>query len=349
MNVHQSRSSRLVIWALSCGCQAPAPSPSELSLTDAPPFSSACLAETHPILAQVVNRPSSQLVAINVEGGDSIALGEGGFVYGPVWAPDGRSIALRRKRYAMEGEVVPAELVLLAADAGEHVVLAVDDIPTVDGLMTRYVDGPSWSPDGEEVAFASLLGSDRWRIWVISRTGGQRRLLFPELGVAHFYPSWSPRDAGQIAYVAEAENGALDLWVTALDAGEDARNLTGGRVGGIEAPRWSPDGTRIAISATERTPNDPAQGARDIYVIDVSTSELTHLTRDASVDVQPVWSPDGRSLLSSSTRPTADAGAPRVQNLWQLPLMEGEPKALTDTRSPTMSSDWYAFATCAAL
>ena len=58
-----------------------------------------------------------------------------------------------------------------------------------------------------------------------------------------------------------------------------------------DAPRLSPDGKRLATSpVNEETSN------RDIWVIDLARDLPTRVTFDPSIDVTPIWSPDGRRL-----------------------------------------------------
>ena len=84
-----------------------------------------------------------------------------------------------------------------------------------------------------------------------------------------------------------------------------------GREEPIKAPprayfglRLSPDGTRIALDTRDQE--------NDIWVWDLARQTLTRLTFDPSVDVFPVWTPDGRRIVFSSPR------GPSVPNLfWQ--------------------------------
>ena len=67
---------------------------------------------------------------------------------------------------------------------------------------------------------------------------------------------------------------------------------------GIEArafghPRWSPDGSRIAV-AIGRT------GGSDIWLIDAPTKSLSKLTNGTGLDDQPAWTADGKRLLYRS-------------------------------------------------
>jgi Tol biopolymer transport system component len=330
------------------GCQRSAPSPPE-PLRPSPADAAViapCLAETHPILTHTSAPPRSQLAALGPTGEDSLPLGSGAFVYGSVWAPDGRSIAFRRRVISLSERFVPSELGLLAPDvAGEEVVLTVEAAPTV-GVATGHADEPSWSPDGRRIAFASQRDSDHYRIWVMARSGGQATLLLPELdAVPHFYASWSPRDAERFAYVAEAPTSP-DLWVTDLGSGEH-RNLTAGAMEDITSPAWSPDGERIAFSALLRERPLEQRDARDIFVVDLASNELRAVTTNDRENIEPAWSPDGSTLIISSSRGVTPEGPGQTMNLWLLTLDGSRaPEQLTNSRSTIAGTDWYRFATC---
>jgi hypothetical protein len=67
-------------------------------------------------------------------------------------------------------------------------------------------------------------------------------------------------------------------------------------------PRFSPDGKRVAYSAWTRG------GFRDLRVVDVETGRFVELFRDRALDMQPAWSPDGKTLYFSSDR----SGIPNI-------------------------------------
>lgn len=56
------------------------------------------------------------------------------------------------------------------------------------------------------------------------------------------------------------------------------------------APRWSPDGTRIAFAGF-------VGGNGDIYTINADGSELTRLTTDAARDDDPEWTANGKRIV----------------------------------------------------
>jgi len=59
----------------------------------------------------------------------------------------------------------------------------------------------------------------------------------------------------------------------------------------------SPDGMRVAVSMRE-----PGSEAADIWVFDVASGMSTRVTSDPADDIAPVWSPDGRRILFTSSR-----------------------------------------------
>jgi Tol biopolymer transport system component/tRNA A-37 threonylcarbamoyl transferase component Bud32 len=64
-------------------------------------------------------------------------------------------------------------------------------------------------------------------------------------------------------------------------------------------PALSPDGRRIAVGRGEAALTG---GAEDIWIYEVGRTTWSRFTFDAGDDTAPAWSPDGRSLIFSSSR-----------------------------------------------
>jgi dipeptidyl aminopeptidase/acylaminoacyl peptidase len=111
-------------------------------------------------------------------------------------------------------------------------------------------------------------------------------------------------DGTRIAYVHVEVNRDQDiydrdLWMAQGDS--PPRQLTSG-THDDEAPRWSPDGKRLAF-ASNRT------GKRQIHVLELEGGEPWQLTVDEEGVRNFAWSPDGKRILfTSSTALAGDAG-----------------------------------------
>ena len=105
---------------------------------------------------------------------------------------------------------------------------------------------------------------------------------------------------------------AADLWVVSR-AGGPARRLTA--TPGVETdPRFSPDGSRIAFSAT-------VAGNTDVWVMPTAGGEPTRLTYHPGDDRVRGWTPDGRRVVFGSARLS-----PPLQSylrLWTIPVEGG--------------------------
>jgi Tol biopolymer transport system component len=134
---------------------------------------------------------------------------------------------------------------------------------------------PSWSPNGESIAFVCHDG-----IYTMRSDGTNPRRLHDYYATT---PYWSP-DSTRIAFGA-IEGGEYIIYVMNAD-GFDLHQITHSRVNSLYLD-WSPDGTRIAFHGT----ND------NIIVANADGSGEMWLTDNLAVDEYPDWSPDGSQIV----------------------------------------------------
>lgn len=100
---------------------------------------------------------------------------------------------------------------------------------------------PIWSPDGTQIAVASLA-----RILIMRSDGSDRR----ELVAGNGGLSWSP-DGTRIAF-QDSSSGRTSVYVIGVDGNGLTRLAAGLDIMGAQAPSWSPDGRSIALADVQR-------------------------------------------------------------------------------------------------
>ena len=119
---------------------------------------------------------------------------------------------------------------------------------------------------------------------------------------------------------------ASDIWTVSRNGGE-TRRLTA--TPGVESdPYFSPDGSKIAFSAT-------VAGNTDVYVMPTAGGDPKRLTYHPGVDRVRGWNPDGRRVLFSSARVSEPLEA--YNRLWTVDVEGGMPEPLPMPRGYTGS------------
>jgi Tol biopolymer transport system component len=175
-----------------------------------------------------------------------------------------------------------------------------DPVQLTQGVTSALAPVPS--RDGRKVFFmnASRRGE-------LMRYDPQTHSFSPFLnGLSAEGLSFSP-DGKRMAYVSFPEGV---LWESDLD-GSDRHELT---FAPMEAglPRWSPDGTQIVFSG-----RDPGKHWV-VYRVSAAGGALEPLTDGQNDELDPMWSPDGKSMLISdnnSRSRISDTNAIHILNL----------------------------------
>jgi Tol biopolymer transport system component len=174
------------------------------------------------------------------------------------------------------------------------------------------------SRDGRLLAYASDRAEGRGLdIWVQQLEGGEPLAVTDDPADDHS-PDFSP-DGTLVAFQSERAGGGIFIVPT---LGGQARLIArGGR-----RPRFSPDGTRLAYW-TGLWRGDAANTPSSAYIVPLSGGEAVRIAAGFPVAREPVWAPDGRSLLIYARR---DLTSPLAEALdwWWVPL-DGRPPLRT--------------------
>jgi Tol biopolymer transport system component len=306
----------LAVLALACDGKGGTPSPEESPQLPATPT----VADSDPIVPTAI--PSVECVEVEASPQETtIALGES--------LPVGK-IAFVSFRDEFEGQQ-NREIYLVSADGSGPVNLTRNSCAD---------DEPDWKPDGTRIAWESDRDGD-FEIWVMDADGSNVSQLTTTGGLA---PRWS--NSGELIVYSKGAgllvinaDGSDERIVLNSVSDSDDPCLAGGFPGG-----WSPEDDRVIYYATAPEAGS-SSGLGVICSVNVETGEVEELVREAGVlNVEPVWSPDGRFIAYRSIREGNS-------DVYVMDLEDGSERRLTDfdglDTEPDWSPDgeWLVFAT----
>lgn len=238
-------------------------------------------------------------------------------------SPAGDFVAYTLNSKDLEKDEERSVIWMMPAEGGEAVRMSGEN---------GDASSPKWSPDGKYLAMLSDRKDETDQVWLLDRRGGDAQALtkLPQ-GVDSF--EWSP-DSSQLLLVVEDPTpadldkeelpnprpwvidrlqfkedyiGYLDrhrthIHIVGVESGE-IRQLTTGDYDD-EEPAWSPDGAKI-VFVSNRTDDPDGNRNTDLWLIDTSgeKAEPKKLTTSKTADASPAWSPNGQSIVYTSTDP----------------------------------------------
>jgi hypothetical protein len=169
----------------------------------------------------------------------------------------------------------------------------------------------SWSPDGQKIAYGDDQG-----IWVADADSSDAQLIAgvrvigPWGMVAHIVDvEWSP-DGNRLAFIEDIGEGCFAgssfVGVVDVDGSDRASDLCGQGIQFTATIDWAPDGRTLVC--------DTRPGRGSVLSVEPDGSNLTTLTEGSN----PVWSPDGASILYQMGEPWFGQG-----ELWSYDISSG--------------------------
>lgn len=252
-------------------------------------------------------------------------------------------------------------------DGTKHSIWLANLDGTAQQFLLDFAASPTWSPDGNQLAFFGEQGIDHQPataggtdgIWKINADGSNPVQLIPE-GTAHTV-TWSP-DGAIIGFDAARGSPERRVYFINPDGAPQPFEALG------EHPSFSPDGRQIVVKVCRpecglwiENPDDTeprrlttegsdglpvwspngrkiafsrnVDGNVDVYTINPDGSELKRLTTAEGNDSVPAWTPDSRQLVFRSTR----------NGIWQIFVMNADGSNQRMILDNVGASDEWAF------
>jgi dipeptidyl aminopeptidase/acylaminoacyl peptidase len=199
---------------------------------------------------------------------------------------------------------------MTSAAAQDRVTAALDSLPAV-----KKVDQVAISPDGTQVAYI-LEG----QLSVTPAAGGNAHDIATPQKLPVRELTWSA-DSRHLAWLVDlpGDAPASQLWAASSDGASPTKLAD--LKGFAQTPRYSPDGTKLAVLYIEDMPRaagplqpmTPLAGVvgskiyeERIAVIDVDTKQLTQVTPADVYVYEYDWTPDSKSWVASAAHGSGD-------------------------------------------
>ena len=238
------------------------------------------------------------------------------------WSPDGRALA-----FASQGSIWT-----VSTNGGQPRRLT-HSLPGSGDPRQAADRNPHWSPKGDWILFET--GRRGHNDLVVVSPDGLSENILTAANADAGEGVWSP-NGSEIAYVERAPayfSGKVQVAKFDSVSGRAQPPVTlytspvdRGGSWSIRKPSWSPDGRTLAVVLQE-------SGWDNVYLIPASGGSPKPLTRGEQDDLDPVFSPDGKSIAIVSNRQ-----APEESHIWVVPVNGSSARELTHFKIPGVES-----------
>ncbi len=196
-----------------------------------------------------------------------------------------------------------SKIVFMSYPKGKTVICTINhngsNFKSLTGENEENAD-PHWSPDGSQIIFYSARDGNN-EIYIMNSDGSNPVRLTNNLA-SDQTPSISS-DGKKIVFVSDRD-GNTELYTMDL-SGENIKRITfDPRIDRV--PSWSPDSNKIIWYSRESTEvagsSANSWNGAEIYVINAEGSERRQLTHNHFRDHGPVFSPNGKKIVFTSSR-----------------------------------------------
>jgi dipeptidyl aminopeptidase/acylaminoacyl peptidase len=249
-------------------------------------------------------------------------------------------------------------------DSTSPSVIFVADLGAAPGSARRLTadedrcaeHSPTWSPDGEQLAFLSNRGTkEQLQIHVVPAAGGKAKRLTNLKGFLAD-PRWSP-DGRQLGFlfIEDAPREAGPVQPSLVETGEIGQTIYYQRLSTFDLQTgsvrqaspadlyvyeydWAPDSQRCVLSAAHGS-GDNNWYVAQLHVLTLGSGKCEPILKPAVQIAVPRWSPDGKTIAFIGGL-MSDQGA-TGGDVFTIPTAGGEPV----NRTPGMNSSasWLAW------
>ena len=244
-----------------------------------------------------------EIYTVDTQTGETARLTEGpGNNTDPDW-----QVANPQPAPARPGRIVFDNFFDPPAARGNRDIHAVNPDGTGFAAITSTPDmleyAPSWSPDGQRIAFLGVSTTVARALFVMNADGTQVRNLGHSADPAR-RPSWSPEGA-RISFIGGSD---LAYTIEVINADGTNRHLLHPLDNPYSQVAWSPDGRRVAFVRDQFAGFHNPQ----IYIFNLDDRTERKLTVGDNRERNPAWSPDGTKIVFTREESDTALGAGRI-------------------------------------